>query len=117
MAGATRGTRLEVRRSGAGVWVHGEIDLSNTPVFQRALAGGADGEPALLDLTGVDFMDSSALAVLLTAATDAEPGRPLVVRPSAFVGRLLRLTGIDRHEGIVVDAGPHSPDGDEDRTA
>jgi anti-anti-sigma factor len=97
------GTRLQVRRSGEGVSVHGEIDISNTELFEGAVAHAATSDPAVLDMTGVEFMDSSGLAVLLAAATDAGRARPLVILPSPFVGRLLRITGLDRHAGIVLD--------------
>lgn len=111
MEGGSGGARLEVRRSDGRISVEGEIDTSNTDLFQRALADGSTGDRALLDMTGVVFMDSSALAVLLAAAAESEPGRPLVILPSAFVGRLLRITGLDGHQGIVVDGDRGSSTG------
>jgi anti-sigma B factor antagonist len=46
----------------------GEIDLSNADSFSAALAGArqeAAGGPLVVDLTGVEYLDSAGLAVLL----------------------------------------------------
>jgi anti-sigma B factor antagonist len=45
----------------------GEIDLSNADSFAAALAGArqqATGGPLVVDLTGVEYLDSAGLAVL-----------------------------------------------------
>jgi anti-anti-sigma factor len=45
--------------------VRGELDATTMAVFDRALAS-LDG-PVLVDLTGVSFIDSKALAVVVQA--------------------------------------------------
>ena len=52
--------------------VSGEIDILTAPELEAALMG-CDGSAVCVDLTGVTFMDSSGIAVLLRAhkrATD-----------------------------------------------
>ncbi|GIJ47854.1 anti-anti-sigma factor [Virgisporangium aliadipatigenens] len=58
----------------------GEIDLSNARTFASALAGAvSDDGPLLVDLTGVEYLDSAGLAALL----------PHVARIRIVVGELL----------------------------
>jgi anti-anti-sigma factor len=67
----------------------GELDIATAPLAERALAEGAD----VLDLSELEFMDSSGLKVLLRVCSDRSE-RLVVrgVRPS--VRRLLDMTGV-----------------------
>src|ERR1041384_3035918 len=75
----------------------GELDLAATSemsaIFAMAAAGPQDG--VVLDLVGVDFIDSSALGTILRAAQSLEAaGKRLhVVAPEGPVRRLLEITG------------------------
>ena len=109
MIDGSNGPGLAVHRSDDRVRVEGEIDRSNREVFEGALSEQGDGAPRVLDLSAVEFMDSGALAALIVAADLRTPDRPILVVASPFVRRLLRITGLDRHEGIEVDAGPSKP--------
>ena len=63
--------RIDERRSGETVVLelHGELDLvSVEEVSARLDELRAAGEPVLLDLDSLDFMDSSGLRMLLNAA-------------------------------------------------
>jgi anti-sigma B factor antagonist len=80
------------------VTVAGEIDLSTAPrlaeAMKRALVPGA---PLIVNLAGVEFIDSAgthALAVADHAAT--EGGGRLLIVTSEFVARVLEVSGLDR---------------------
>lgn len=90
---------LDVRLEGRAVvvTVSGELDLLTAPAFEQALRRALAGRPPLVvvDLGGVGFLDSSALAVLAT--THHEAGQDTVVRLVAtapVVVRPLELTGL-----------------------
>ena len=87
----------------------GELDLSNARELQgmiEALAG--DGAEAIvLDLEALDFIDSTGMALLVSADRRLNNGRAylrLVPSKAAEVRRVLALTGLDR-------ALPFLPDG------
>jgi anti-sigma B factor antagonist len=75
----------------------GELDIAATSelsaIFAMANAGPQD--TLVLDLTGVDFIDSSALGTILRAAQQLEAaGKRLhIVTPEGPVRRLLEITG------------------------
>lgn len=77
------------------VVAHGDIDLAGGPVLEQAIVLREGDDPVTIDLSGVDFIDSSGLRSLLGASRRAhERGQDLVLRsPSAGVTRLLALTG------------------------
>lgn len=76
----------------------GELDLAATAemsaIFAMLSAAGPE-DAVVLDLTGVDFIDSSALGTILRAAQQLEAvGKRLhVVAPAGPVRRLLEITG------------------------
>lgn len=84
----------------AAVAVRGEIDIRSAPDL-RAWLGRAVDEGAtqlVLDLSGVEFMDSSGLGVLVGVHKRLARigGRLRVVGVSAPVARLLAVTGLTR---------------------
>jgi anti-anti-sigma factor len=98
-----RSDRLTVRLTsdarGVVVTLEGELDLETTPEFDRQLAA-IDKTPLtrlLIDLGGVDFMDSTGLSSIIRAHRVAESnGHVLVLRRgSKQVRRLFELTGVD----------------------
>jgi anti-sigma B factor antagonist len=84
-----------------GGWVvTGDIDAHTAPTLtETLLADRADIEGAnlVIDLAGVDFIDSCGLAVLVaTRRRVGDLGGDLVLRrPSPAVRRLLELTHLD----------------------
>jgi anti-anti-sigma factor len=82
--------------------VTGELDLLSSPVLERALAD-AEGDPVIVDLRGLEFMDSTGLHVLIQAHQRLhDAGRRLaVVRAGAHVQRLFDLTGVSESLTIV----------------
>jgi anti-sigma B factor antagonist len=84
----------------AAVAVQGELDIRSAPELRawltRALDDGAVN--LAVDLSGIDFMDSSGLGVLVGAHKRLARlgGRLRVVGASAAVSRLFTLTGLGR---------------------
>ena len=76
----------------------GELDLYNAHLVREALLACAAEEPGRLvvDLAGVDFIDSTALGTILKAAGQLEEGGHLlaVVAPDGPVRRLLEMTNL-----------------------
>jgi anti-sigma B factor antagonist len=89
------------------VELRGELDLSGTDRLRVALEQAEEPPTGLLvlDLSRLDFIDSTGLEVVLRAARRAhDNGRRLIVaRPSKYVRRLLELTAIDQSLDVVED--------------
>jgi anti-sigma B factor antagonist len=80
--------------------LYGELDLYSAPRLDDELVR-AEGEmwPELvLDLCRLDFMDSSGLRLLLRAHARAEKeGRRMrIIHSGGTVGRVLRITSVDK---------------------
>jgi anti-sigma B factor antagonist len=80
--------------------VQGEIDLYTVPRLQRELAGVlAASEPVRLvvDLSGVDFCDSTGVNVLLAAHRQAREhgGNLELAAPRPAVRKILQVTGLE----------------------
>jgi anti-sigma B factor antagonist len=73
----------------------GEIDLASAPSVESAIEGFA-GQEVVLDLRGVEFMDSAGLKVLLTQRSRLEDsgGALRLVLGQGAVMRLLELTSV-----------------------
>ncbi|MEA2373744.1 MAG: anti-sigma factor antagonist [Thermoleophilaceae bacterium] len=86
----------------------GELDIATAPKLDEEVRRlEAEGhELIVIDLRGLQFMDSSGLRSLLAAHTNArELGRRLViVRGDDRVQRVLRITRLDERLEIVEDA-------------
>jgi anti-sigma B factor antagonist len=78
----------------------GEADVTNTDELRRLLDEEVAQQPRtlIIDLSGLRFMDSSALHALLLAnrALDRQGGVLALVSPQAAVAKILRLTTADR---------------------
>jgi anti-anti-sigma factor len=92
--------RVETRTTGrlTTLTVIGELDLLASPVLERELERvyGSDGDLVVLDLTGLEFMDSTGLHLLVKAQRRAkQAGRRLALtKGGEQVQRLLELTGV-----------------------
>jgi anti-anti-sigma factor len=74
----------------------GEIDMSTIDVLRRALdTARAEAATALLDLSGVTFIDSTGLHLLLDASHSSAVSDWdfFIVRPSRAVQRLIDVSG------------------------
>lgn len=106
----TRAQRLQTVPVSGGVALIGEVDTANHKILRSVLAalcGGADGDgsPVRVDLHELEFLDTAGARALLMATT-AHRGRGglvLLQSPRPGVGRLLRVLGVDRVRGVVLE--------------
>jgi anti-anti-sigma factor len=78
--------------------VTGEIDVSNAAELERAIAGELDDDAAglVVDLAGLEFMDSSGVHLLFALARRLAQrglGFALVMPPETLPRRVLELSG------------------------
>jgi anti-anti-sigma factor len=97
---------IEERRSGGTVvlTLHGELDLASVEIVGARLDElRAAGEPVLLDLDALDFMDSSGLRLVLNAAEASDAaGWPFSLTPGPEqVQRLFESTCVTARLPIV----------------
>jgi anti-sigma B factor antagonist len=97
---------LNVRRTDEGAHVRvalsGELDLSNVPTLEASLDAAIEsGKKVLVDLDGLEFIDSTGLALIVRMLGRNDAERFSFV-PSTFPGvrRVLDLTGLN--ERMVV---------------
>jgi anti-sigma B factor antagonist len=91
---------LSVETTPDGVRATGEIDAHSAPNLAAAL--DAAGPTVRLDLSGVEFVDSSGLRVLIDAhqKLQAAGGSLTIVSPSDAVHRLLQISGVDDYLAV-----------------
>ncbi|MEP7202950.1 MAG: STAS domain-containing protein [Ilumatobacteraceae bacterium] len=112
MQTAGDGLQIEVLRldGHAVLVVQGEIDLATAATFGAAIDRGLEeAGSVVLDFTGVTFMDSSGLNVLVSAASRGFGGDAVLIRNAPLsVHRLLSITGLGeviRIEGEPIEMG------------
>jgi anti-sigma B factor antagonist len=94
------GVRLEITEAPEGFALKGEIDAHTAPELAAHLEPlPGDAGDVVLDVSGIEFIDSSGLRVLIDAHRRAgDAGRRLVIsRPSAAVRRLFEISGLLDH--------------------
>ena len=100
---------IEQRDDCAYLILRGELDIATGVRFDEDLGRVEATRPDLivLDLRGLEFMDSTGLRLLIGADQRAhDEGRRLVlVRGNDVVQRVLRVTRLDERLEIVDDAG------------
>jgi len=81
------------------VHLRGELDLYNADELRSAFSGAIDGGATRLvvDLDEVEFIDSTALGVLLEVRARLAPGGLLLACPRVEIRRTLMVSGLDRH--------------------
>jgi len=101
---------LQVIRHGRLTLVSGlpkVFDYTVCPDFQRLLAAHLEDAPALLvfDLSGVDFMDSSAIGSLITVRNRLLPGGGTVGLCSIAEGvaKVLRIADLGKVFALYAD--------------
>ena len=73
----------------------GEIDMSNVAGFRDALSqAGTDGAGFIVDLTGVDYLDSAGLTALLPYTDRIKIFAPAVLAPVLAVSGLDSITTV-----------------------
>lgn len=83
----------------------GELDLASAPILERALTDAdVTGAPlVVLDLDGLEFVDSTGLRAILMAHSDSsDKGREFAITPgSPQVQRLLSITSVTDHLRVI----------------
>jgi anti-anti-sigma factor len=104
----TAPVEIETHRIEDGVVVlpvNGELDLASVNQLRTALDAALreEAEVVRVDATGVSFLDSSALGVLLAAAKRLAErgGRMELLCVSPSIRRILEMTGISRTVHLV----------------
>jgi anti-sigma B factor antagonist len=92
--------RVETARDGGlhEIRLHGELDLSTEAEVAAAIAQAeeSDAERIVIDLGGLQFMDSTGIKLLVTAATRSrESGRVRLRKGSEAIQHVLRVAGIE----------------------
>jgi anti-anti-sigma factor len=100
---------VEQREAAWVVRLGGELDLYNAEALRTALrdVAGKASERLVLDLSEVEFIDSTALGALIEArASLPESGSLLLAAPAYETRRALQVSGLDRHLPVhdTVDA-------------
>lgn len=79
--------------------VTGEIDLYTAPRLQSELTAALSSSPVrlIIDMSGVDFCDSTGINVLLAAHRHARErgGELLLAGPGSATRRVLQVTGLE----------------------
>lgn len=78
----------------------GELDLATAPELEAAVLPAAqEGREIVLDLRGLEFIDSSGVRVVVSAHTAAQTsgGSVVLLRPppNSPVQRVLEVSGLD----------------------
>ena len=95
----------DVRHEDAGIVVRlaGELDLYNAHEIRDTLLACCAESPQrlVIDLSGVTFIDSTALGVLIEARTRLPNRRGfLLASPGLETRRALEISGLDRHFAV-----------------
>jgi anti-sigma B factor antagonist len=92
----------------AHLTLRGELDLATAPELEQLVNERLDtGEDVVVDLRGLEFMDSSGIRVLVAAHARAgrTGARLFVVRPATgtAVAKIVEVSGLDGELNIVDD--------------
>ena len=84
----------------SGLAIDGEVDIAAVPALERALDAAIETTAGgfVIDLSGVEFMDSSGLLAVLNARglLAAEERALAVVCPASSVRQLLEVAGVSQ---------------------
>ena len=90
---------LEQHEGAVVVRLGGELDLYNAEDVRTALAVAIDEGTAriVVDMSEVEFVDSTALGVLVEARSKLGENGLLIAAPQLETRRTLEVSGLDRH--------------------
>ena len=95
--------RVEAVGTACVVRLGGELDLYNADQVRSVLVGVLANSPEriVVDLSEVEFIDSTALGVLIEARTKLDHrGGFLLAAPGLETRRALEISGLDRHFSV-----------------
>lgn len=102
------GNELHIESNQHGISLQGEIDAHTGPELERTLADLLESSPTSveIDMSGVTFMDSSGLRVVLalTRRARGQGGDIVLVAPTSVVSRLVEVSGLQAHLTIRGEA-------------
>jgi anti-sigma B factor antagonist len=92
-------SRLSISVAGDRITVSGEIDAFTAPSLVEALTPFPAEGDVRLDLSGVEFMDSSGLRLMIDThqRANAESRSLIISNPSKVVHRLMEMSGVIGH--------------------
>jgi anti-sigma B factor antagonist len=97
-------TEEKLRPAGVVLTATGELDMATTPQLRARLREviEAGARRLVIDLTPVAFMDSVALAAILTARRDlAEVGRmAVVIAPDSYPRLVFEIAGLPEYLNV-----------------
>ena len=104
-SGLRKNPVLAVERVGEACLVRlgGELDLYNAQDVRETLLEASADSPQriVVDLGEVEFIDSTALGVLIEARSRMTDGRAfLLAAPGLETRRALKISGLDRHFAV-----------------
>jgi anti-sigma B factor antagonist len=112
--------RVQVTRTGTVtvICVHGEIDIASAPTLQAATDAMIDQgtRHLIMDLSGVEFIDSSGLATLIAANKRLPQGALALVVTREHIRKVFTISGVDQlltvHDTLAAahHALPPAPD-------
>ncbi|HEY3209136.1 MAG TPA: STAS domain-containing protein [Actinomycetota bacterium] len=108
--------RTDVREAEGAILVSlfGELDISEIEQVEKVLAAAEAKQPhvVVIDLRGLEFMDSSGIRLVVEADLRArQEGRRLVlIRGSETVHRVFTIALLDRRLDFVDEPPPEFPD-------
>jgi anti-sigma B factor antagonist len=103
-------TKVVVENGDPVIYVQGEIDIATAGRLRDAIEPHMGPKQTIvLDFSGVEFMDSSCLKVLVQArgSLTADGGSLILRNPSRVAQRLLTVFGIELI--LAEDAAAHPP--------
>lgn len=81
------------------VWLSGELDMATAEPFSRTVFANVDGQQLVLDLSELDFVDSTGIRAILQLAKARQEAVVLRnLRPN--VRRVLAIAGVDETMGV-----------------
>ena len=83
---------VDTAETGAVISASGDLDLASADALGTAIAAAANGGTTTLDLTGIRFLDSTGLRLLLVNARTY--GDALSIIPSPAVTRTIEIAGV-----------------------
>src|SRR5205085_12392602 len=90
---------VDLQARGDELWVvpRGDLDLAATPELKEslALALRSDASAVIVDLRGLDFLDSTGLKALVEAHAGPEGHRLSFVRGNEIVDQVLQISHLD----------------------
>ncbi|HET7734978.1 MAG TPA: STAS domain-containing protein [Nocardioidaceae bacterium] len=85
----------------ARVAASGELDIYSAPELSDVIDGYIDAgvKEVVLDLSGIEFLDSTGLSAFLAAhqRLESEGGSLVLEGPGALITRMFDLTGLTEH--------------------